>query len=624
MEAVRNTFRNFAEWIKRNPYNAGFSVLCLVLLFFGAEINYWSSLVPAVESLGLVEIALFFSYSYVFISSRGRPGATARLFMKVSLAASMAALLLVFPLSGKALSLGILVNTLTMISPTVAYAFVFVFFLSLISLGILVLGKGYRLFGYFLIGIAFMLFLIPYYTVFASHLVIPSDEVFITFADSKLLLLHWANPYSSDVTAPLLSNYTTGMVTSLTYTTSNKVVGVFNYPALFLFSSLPFYLASSGSRFPVMFFTELQVGAFLLFLLLVISHYLGRDYYKKPLIGAAFFAAFLMGAMSSPVDLLMLALIILAYVKLESRYSWVFLGLCLALQQLLWLPVALLVIYSINNEGWRKGIYNAVGSAAIFLLLDSYFILQAPAAFVRGVLYPIGNMMPEAGGAFGYLLTVAYGAPISAAGAVLGIAALFSVLAIAYANNKKLIPILGLLPFEFLSRNIQFYLAFFVAFMFAILYVAEKDSRPGGGIIGSFIRKQRLLPALAAALALIGLAVIIYSHAQYLKNFGLTLSTPSYSKSSTGNLTSYSSQLRYTAISPLNLSATIFAVSSTGPGFFKTINGTSGIDPTGIALNASSHERNISVGVLLPAYEKIYKAQIVLFNDKYAYFSKPV
>lgn len=633
METVKKIHLNFRKWVTANPYAAGFFAVSLVFLIFNTEINFWSGLLPFVEFCSVLNAALFFLYSLIFLGSRNRFNRNSRLLLKAIFVLTLLDLIAIFPATGMSNSIYVILNTLTSAGAVLVYAFVVVVFLFLISLSLLLFKLKHKAFGYFFILFSIAVFLIPYYAIYNTHLV-PSDEVFVTFVDSKLLL-QGVNPYSNDVAALLASNYTSGKVTSPTYTMSNEIIGVLNYPALFLFSSIPFYLVSSQSPNAFSLATKLQVGAFLAILLLVISYCAGREYYKKPLLGVAFFIAFMLNGLSSPVDFLMLAFLILAYAKLESRYSWILLGICLALQQLLWLPVLLLIAYSANNHGWKKGIYNLLGSLAIFLLLNSYFIIIGPQAFIHGVFSPLSNIIPESGGPLGYLISIVYGTPISSTGAILGTAALISVITFLCMNNKKTIAILGLLPFEFLTHDLQFYPTFFLAFAFAILYLKERE--PGGyGFIGGWLRKHKImLSSMIGAILLFSAAILIYAHIQYSNQFEISASPLNSSLNLSTNAKTYATVLEYRNLSDYNLSIFLFGTSSNGPGFFgftnaSIINGSLACPPQDyqcrinvnqIKLNPENSTYALRIRVYLPKNESIYRAAIVLYNSKYAYFS---
>ena len=618
MGSERHGIFSLGKKIREEPYGAGFFAVSLIFLTFASYVDYWSGLFPEIEALSAAMVVIFFVYSVAFFSCGKRYGRKSRIAMQAAFLLSLAVAASVIFLAGGRIGTYIALSFLYVSGPVVEYTIVFVFFLSLVSFGAFLLKKGYRQ-GYLLMAVAFLFFILPYYTVLASKAVVISDEAFIGFADSGLLL-HGTNPYAVSVSGILLSNYTAGKVNSLTYTTSNKAIGILNYPDVFLFASLPFYYISEMAGRGFVLATKLQIGIFLFVLLFVIARYVSTDSYKKPLIGLSFTIAFLLGTISAPFELLMLAAIILAYIKLDSKYSWVLLGACLAMQELLWLPVVLLLAYKTMDSGIRKGILSAVGSVLVFFALNAYFIAIGPAAFVHGIFDPIGNIIPDAGGVFGYLIAVAYGTSISISGIIIGIVSLFSLAAFLYAGEKKLIPLLSLLPLEFLSHNLLYYPVFFIAFAFAALAIKENGKAAGKIVVPACWKK--ILAAMMIALILSGTAVVLYSHSEYMKYFGMRLEPDKSSISTTGTLVEYSLLFRGSCMeSCRNLSVLLFGFGGNGPGFFSLENkqGIGNAVPEYDPLN-SGYYANASINT--NGTGGVYAAQMAIYNDTYAHFTE--
>ena len=315
----------------------------------------------------------------------------------------------------------------------------------------------------------------------------------------------------------------------------------------------------------------------------------------------------------------MLAMIILAYVKLDSEYSWVLLGICLAMQELLWLPVMLLLAYKTVNSGVRKGIINAIGSILVFLAFNAYFIAIGPAAFVHGIFNPIGNIIPDAGGVFGYLISVVYGTSIPIEGVVIGMVSLFSLAAFLYIGEKRLAPLLSLLPLEFLSHNLLYYPAFFIAFAFATLSIREnkKNSRrialPAGW--------KRILAVVMAVLILSGIAIVLYSHSEYMRYFGMHLEPKKDNISASGPLTRYSLFFRGSCAGSCgNLSVLMFGFGGNGPDFFNLADRQGlGYAVAEYSTSDSGYYANASINTSTAG--DIYAAQMVIYDDSYAHFT---
>ena len=604
--------------IRDNPYGAGFFAISLIFLAFTAYVNYWSGLIPVVEFLSILVASAFFVYSTFFIAIRDRFGIISKIGMLSSLLLAVLAVFLLFSVSGKGIDIYILISAIYQSVSLIEYSIVFIFFFALISLGIFFLKKKQKL-GYLFIVASFFLFLMPYYTVIASKSVVISDEAFIGFADSRVFI-NGMNPYTDSVSGILLSNYTSGRVNSVTYLMSNKVIGILNYPAGFLFANLPFYLLSNALHGRFIFATKLEVGIFLLILLLVISKYSSNNSYKKPLLGLPIIIALLLGSVSTPFELLMLAFLIFAYAKIESRYAWLILGVCASLQELLWLPVILLIAYKASKEGLREGIRSLAGSILVFLALNAYLIAIGPMVFIHGVFNPIGNIIPDSGGVFGYLIAVVYGTSVSITGVLFIITALFAVAAFLYIGKKRMIPVLSLLPLLFLSHNLLYYPVFFIAFAFASFSVREDNYEKSGFMLHKNLRK--MLIGTMVALIFTGVAVILYSHSLYLRYFDMHTESVFVNASNANFPGRYSVILKGNCTDACgNLSYLMFGFSGNGPSFFNVDN-RPGVGYGVLEYNASDSGYSLNASLNLKETGRIYEMQMLVYNDKYAYFTR--
>ena len=110
---------------------------------------------------------------------------------------------------------------------------------------------------------------------------------------------------------------------------------------------------------------------------------------------------------SSIVILLMLAVLLLSYFKIDRWYSFVLLGVAAALQEELWLPVILLIVYASNTYGYKKGMRIFAGTILVFLALNIYFIALNPTAFFGSLFSPISAyIFPVSLAPFGYSLLI--------------------------------------------------------------------------------------------------------------------------------------------------------------------------------------------------------------------------
>ena len=633
VDTRRRIYSRFRKLVLDKPYHSGLVIITLAFLLFQSWIAYWSSLSLLATACTVADFAFFLAYCVLFINSGGRPGPRSRTALKALFILSILSFFAVFSISGE-VAFYLTIGTLAFLFPILVYSVFIVLLFLMVSVALLVAKGKYRIYAYLFLLFAIASFLISYSAILNAHIV-PSDETFVTFYDSKLLL-QGMDPYSMNIGNILASNFTAGWVGELTYTTTNQIVGELNYPALFLLVSVPFYFSQLGGINAFGFDTSIEVGFLLVPLFLVLALYPCRDYYKMPILSIAFFTAYAMNQLSSPVELLMLAMIILAYVKLDSRYSWLILGICLSLQELLWFPVILLVIYKMNNSGVRKGLSDAFGAAAIFLLINSYFIAINPSAFIHGISNPLGNIIPEPGGMLGYLIAVAYGTQIGATTYIVGAAMLLAALALLYLNRKRLIPILGLMPFAFLSHSIMVYSGFFIAFFFAAIFIKEKPEGRGG--IGGWLEENKAVLYSMLALLLIGsCAFLIYSHQTYSREFGLWVTGKSSYFNATSDSEIYTATLNYRNLSNYTVHVLVFGLPNNNPGFFGLPNTSIIADPencTGqpytcqtninsIHLNPANSTYPLLLTVKLQKNQTMYISEIVVYNKDYAYFSGP-
>lgn len=632
--AVESLLSRLLRVFFRAPYASGFFIVSLILLTSDAYINYFSFFSADGQALSAFGLLLFLAYAFTFLISKGKPSRLAKNIMKFALLADIADFLLAMSVFG--LSGGFLASEVEGLM--VAFA-VFMALLPVFVCGSFaaLFSKRWRFLSYLFIVLLVFGFAIPIYSIVAPHSIGYSDEIFIAAAESNAFL-GGLDPYSVNVSRTLYNEYETFNLSSFTLTASNQLVGTLNYPALYLFASVPLYELTGLIHNVGVAQVGVPTAIFLVLVVLIIAIYAGKDFYKKPALGAVFFLAFLINAIVSPIDLLMLALIILAYVKLESKYSWILLGLCVSVQELLWLPVLLLIAYSANNYGMKKGLYNTIGAAAIFLIINSYFMLMGPEAFIKSVLNPVGgNILPNPAQPFGYLIAVTYGTAIGAEAVLVVIAMLAALLLFFYFNNKKMVAFLALLPILFMSHGTPFYSAMFIELLFVTLAIREKGGN-GYGVVGSWLRENPYRMALPMALLVgAGCLFVISSHAAYSADFGPRITiTGSAFNASTGR-ESYAATLYYPNSSGPDPSVLLYAETNAGYMAFGLFNGSIMENPAPcplsqysclinanrVALVPGQETYNLSIGAELNSSQKIYRASVGLYTGNYAYLSEP-
>ncbi len=330
----------------------------------------------------------------------------------------------------------------------------------------------------------------------------------------------------------------------LTLLTTNNIASVMDYPALYFLSYLPFYAISR--IFPWLGASlSLYAVVSLVILMSIIVLSVKKEYLTRPIFGLLLVLAIGISDIASITTYLMLALLILAYIKIDKEYVGVIIGIGAAIQQEIWIPLLLLLVYSANNYGYRKGARDMFIAAVVFLLINGYFILQNPIAFVHQVLLPAsGPIFPNSWAAFGYPILISYGVPLSYFAILSGLVLLGLIVIFVYFNEKRLIGLFSLIPLLFLQRGIFVYYAFFILFMVLTLFLEEGAPRKP-------ILKKKFLPSrwkFATALGMVLFVILItlyLEHQVYLQNFNLTILNQSLGFSSALNYSLYHAAIRF-------------------------------------------------------------------------------
>lgn len=465
-----------------------------------------------------------------------------------------------------------------------------------------------------------------------------SDEIFAGFLETGVFL-HGMNPYTTTVASLLYSNLTKGNIQMLTLPTNNQVIGTLSYPLGYILADLPFYLLSTPT--PQDFNTidfNIQFAVFMLVLFAAILYSIDKRYRKSApyTILLAVFVAFVVFTIDSPQVFLALALLVLAYAKLESKYSWLLMGLTLCIQQIFWLPVIMLVIYSFSNSGLKRGLYNLSGAVLVFLAVNSYFIITSPAAFLNGVLSTIGPIPPQfltITPATNYLITGAYGLPLNAGSALFGLASLLSILLFAYSNNKKLIGLFSMFPFIFFFHAIWTYFTLFILLSCMVLFV-KPDVKRDYGAVGGLLRKQRPATFLLIFAILLGMGwTVYYYHLMYSRSFDLMLDSQRLYVNRSNGEEVYTAALHYQNLYNDTLYLQLYTVNTAGitkfssdrvplisnPSSCVSMNYTCVRNRNEIHLNANNSTYNITLYINPYIYGAIYNATLEVYNGEYVY-----
>jgi uncharacterized membrane protein len=483
-------------------------------------------------------------------------------------------------------------------------------------------------FGYVLICIVIVMVVVYFLSGIAIRYYKIDDEVFIAVRSIKYLV-SGLNPYQHSVAQELYYNNT-----GFSLTANNELIGILNYPALYLYSYIPFYFFVKPTLADMQqYIVPMQAAAFYTILLFAIGFSIEKKHLTPLLISIFIMLAFLFVNVASMTSFLMLALLVLAYAKTGTRYSWLLFGLCISIQELLWIPVILLIIYSIKNYGYRKGIYDILGMLIVFLIINSYFIAISPSAFLNALFNPIQKLIiPGGESPISFLLISNYQITLDAYTYLFGIMILFGAAAVLYTNKKILIGLMSMLPFLFLAHTLSAYIAFFMAFFFISMLMPDEKGKHQ-----SAIRLRLSKPAFIAVTVLLVTisAIVVYnSHTTYASNFNLRVTNQSLHYDTATNETIYNGTLNYSKASQgyayilffvyegktfgiaglRNYSLTENPVMCSGNDIDCMIN------VNRIPLNGSrgTYQINVRLGKA-NATERIRYARLVIYNGRYYY-----
>jgi len=398
-------------------------------------------------------------------------------------------------------------------------------------------GRKYWAFTLLLIFAAVVIVSLYYFAGYVFHLY-PDDESYICFLSAKALL-DGTNPYAVSFSSQVYANMRN---ISYTLTTSNNIIGTINYPVLYLLSFIPFYMMLPPSMANLSTEMNIQAGVFILLLFITIAIVLDKKYVGKLQYSVIIFLLFSVAIVSSTQTFLMLALILLAYAKIDSRYSWILLGLAASIQEELWLPVLFLIIYSFANKGLKRGIYDLLGTISVFAIINGYFIAINPSAYLNDVFSPIGKLiLPLPSSLFGYPLLQLYTIPIPSLTVMFGITTLLMMVLLFFFNEKKLVPIFSMVPLMF-PHALGSYYTFFTSFAVIAIFIADKKATRRKTFLS---KHKRITIAIIALLIASGFYVIISAHASYQNSFNIAIKNQSLISNSSAKTAYYSANINY-------------------------------------------------------------------------------
>jgi len=564
--------------------------------------------VPIVNFLTLLNFVLFVIYAFLLFFSKSR--------LKNVILILIVALLII-----QALSLPysiILKKAFAALQQFLIWFFFYIPILFLVFFGMYLFKmkpfRQARLIStlFFLVAAA-LLFYYNFVLIISWHM---DDEMFIQLLSSKQIL-NLQNPYESNYSSLLFENLSNFGITA---TTENKFIGVLDYPALFPIVGIPFIILP----IKIQTMLKLQVFLFLYLLFLTISHLAKKEETTKPSFLILTGILVSLFVLSSSIQALMLLLILIAYSKSSTRYGWLFLGLAASIQEMLWLPVILLILYTFSSFGFKKGIKELSLTLLTFLIINGPFILLSPYKFLHNVILPATSyIIPDSYGLAGYLITAFYPTGLSAYSLVPSASIIFSILLMLYINDKRLVFIISIIPFLFLAHGLATYYLFFIG---AFLISLGLEYKAGRDRISRY--KRPILYALVI-IVISTAAYVFFAHSAYERSFYIKTLNQSYAI--VNNTLLYNLTLSYKANIPTlttlfsiyNGSIVLYGIDgSIIQGANETPNAEM-IDTNFIHLNKKGIV-NIKYKIALPQGIGTFYADPAIFNGSYVYYPPPI
>jgi uncharacterized membrane protein len=198
----------------------------------------------------------------------------------------------------------------------------------------------------------------------------------------------------------------------------------------------------------------------------------------------------------------------------------VLLGLAASTIQLAWFALPFFLILTLREEGRKKFLQSLAIALVVFLLINGYFILQNPKAFLIDVFGVFGTSKLLPGGAnIAQFFISSYGVPLWVP-AVITIITFITFMVLFYFYTATLRPLIAIVPIFifFLSwRNLEYYGLAFIPLILVLCYHVEKEK------LKDTLKNRIYIIAVLAAIALLFLGIIIYGHAIYTKENTLSI-----------------------------------------------------------------------------------------------------
>lgn len=570
-----------------------FIAVCVLFCFYVLSISLFGNVFRFMAVANAIAFVLFLLYFVTYsVDYTGKAKVDKRVIM------ALAVMFVATVLSEEAFILGITLpySQGFMLEGTFLYVLLLTIAVYLISAGQFAKKYNKKLY-YVMLAAAIAIVLVMLASKITLKGIIPNDEVFLGYKAAGVLI-SGKNPYTASFVQQLESNILSGNVSSSTATMENTIDGKTSYPPLYILSFVPYYLMNNWVR-GLSQYIILEIAAFTALLLLVIAWCIGLNRHGKLVYGFAIIFAFFVSHILSTVLILLLAVLIIAYVKLDKWYAGIMLGIAASMQQLSWVLVLFLMLWSFR-ESKKTGFRNLSYAMLTFMAINIYFIALGPYSYFGAVFFPVsGRLFPNSASQLGFLLAE-YGIRASSFSAIFYISMAVSAMLFIYVDVKELAGLFAMLPFALLGFGQASYYLFFLAFAIAGLYAFKKRGarKP--------VPFRNALP-YAMAIAVILVASLAYaSHVSYEHNVGLHAFE--YNTTVSGNHTVYNA-----SFSTKGNVHTLYV-------FFVVYSGYTGVSSYGPASNFTTINVNngsASMSVKIPEGNSAYTC--VIYNANYLY-----
>ncbi len=340
------------------------------------------------------------------------------------------------------------------------------------------------------------------------------DEVAFNYYASYLLI-HGTNPYTTSM-LPILSKYNI----TPTFLLNGSTESAYDYPALSFLPVLFLPLLIPLSKLH----NFLAFIAILSFITTLIAFFVYKKskFNKLTLIPLAVWLIVTYAFIGTIDQYIAVSLfLVIAYTERKNIVlSSIFLGLAASTIQLAWFALPFFYILRLREEGKGRTLKSILISLAVFLIINSYFLIIAPRNFIADMFGIFGaSKLILYGPNIMQILLRSYGVALWYP-AVISIIALATLMLLFYFYTSTLKPLIAIAPafIFFLSwRNLPMYGIAFVPLMIVLCY--GKDTSK----IRDIIRRKSYIALAFAVLVAIFLILAVYAHQVYTKENTLSI-----------------------------------------------------------------------------------------------------